>query len=1293
MLISSRGSDQFGGSRLRVFLTGSLLLLAVLTANGADSSDASQTIAVIADRATQGTGVPDLLTVELGQVEGLQTVERAAIRSIVREQTLATALTAAGAAERLELGQLLKADLLVFLRVTRSGTEQYLHCSVSETSVGARLRQAIFTVDDREPDRIAVDCREVVEDTWRHFRAGITQLIAVLPFVSQNLVHDYDSLQSAYPTLLRAALMRIPGVGVLEIEEARSIRRELELTGGELQGRRVPLLVDGTYRIDRDDGTVSLQVSLLDGAGTQRRVVESGLNREETIDLLSGRVVSELLDLAESDEIRPLTRKAQFDALADRASLLSGVAEYAMALSLREAALLINPDSFSQRVNSLYDNAMLWKAGPFRNWRQAAGSQQTDQERLEELQPRLDSMRRGFGHLEFLVAHQMINLREATILLISLNGTTAKVRQAKHPETDKYVFDEWRPVFWRIAEHCLKLDPTHRDGTVHPLIWRLAGSYNSEPTEEWSHQAQFDLFWGHAGRMLLAKPSLPTARDFDWNAWRVLELRRLMPILVSQPMLSAAMVRRFAHLDQSITFNRPTPWFFAGCLVDESHTAALHSAATEFVKEGGQTSIYGQWILLGLELQSGIPTQRFESLRRQVQALGDRTRPHIKPLSSDTYEDRDIVTFPYELEPLLRRHAFRSDASRPGARLRPGVARPPRYGAAQPVNGKRHRPPRNPMSEVDPDPRVTFERLDIPSLWTGMLKCTDQLDVYWNPVTAVVMDQPGKLRTIYRQSGNNRNEQIAGLHWDGVRFWIVTAGSGVQLLTPDGERVGLLLPDGRQDPDDEGVSVDSGTSTRIPPYNVTTMGIVPGHEVESFLSRNGTNFGGLQIHPVEPGRCVAWGRYGPTGRLWFAEVRFDPEQDDPFEVRVFHTATRVGARLPTPAENADIRLTFRPRWRHEMMLDGRRLLLIGRGEIFGQGGRAPLGIDLESFEVRLIPLLTREPPEHIEGTTVLAQSSFGLEKYTRNRDGQSWKQQRIVINSPGAAASRGGFLTWQGSIYSPGPRWTRLEPKSLTTESLTPVAMPLRQRFRNYGISAHYGFVAWNPGDVLHRVFIDAETPPPQDTDSQFGFIPAEYREQHAKAVESIRKNGGFVDSDWTRLRGSSHVRFDGPMWKTFVYLPATWRGGDDGVAAIQDLYNLIDLYIVEAPVTDESMSHVGKVRSLQRLYLCDTEVTDAGLKELWDLRRLSYIRLDGPAGSRHFSDAGLDHLAVLPINVMTLYGPGFTEDSLKTLPSFRVLRAIHAVDTGISLEAQQKLRINGKPVHWTPGIPVSNMY
>ena len=110
--------------------------------------------------------------------------------------------------------------------------------------------------------------------TRQRFPKGIEQIIGVGPFLSQNLLHDFDYLQSGFAALLAQGLSTYPGVAVLEIEEVRAIGRELELSGGELSDRVVPVILEGEYRMSEQARVVTPSAAELDvtvkAAGTDR---------------------------------------------------------------------------------------------------------------------------------------------------------------------------------------------------------------------------------------------------------------------------------------------------------------------------------------------------------------------------------------------------------------------------------------------------------------------------------------------------------------------------------------------------------------------------------------------------------------------------------------------------------------------------------------------------------------------------------------------------------------------------------------------------------------------------------------------------------------------------------------------------------------------------------------------------------------------------------------------------------------------------------------------------------------
>ena len=239
--------------------------------------------------------------------------------------------------------------------------------------------------------------------------------------------------------------------------------------------------------------------------------------------------------------------------------------------------------------------------------------------------------------------------------------------------------------------------------------------------------------------------------------------------------------------------------------------------------------------------------------------------------------------------------------------------------------------------------------------------------------------------------------------------------------------------------------------------------------------------------------------------------------------------------------------------------------------------------------------------------------------------------------------------------------------------------MPLAWRFQRCGESAHHGLVVWNIGDDRpYRARIGVQ-PGPNDLEDAFPFVPKDRRAAHAHAVRKLRALGAKVDTWWHHCgyrrrstrdaqRSGDQTPYNRHYWRTVVYLPRQWQGGDDGLIHLQDLYHLRDLYLIQCDVTDRGLQHVGELSGLEVLFLVETRATDAGLVHLQELKELVACRLEGTAEGREFTDAGLPHLKGLSeLQDLTLYGEGFTDTGWKLLQDeFRLLE-LELLDTAIT--------------------------
>jgi hypothetical protein len=188
-----------------------VLLLAALTAPRHATPAPLTRWAVVAPPAVEKTGTIDLLTAQLSKERGLELVERQDIRRVLQEQELTALGAADGAATRVGIGQLLRADALAVLSVVRAEGKALLSVIVCDCSQGARLAVESFPLPDVDPAATAKEIADIITRTRGRFPSGVQQVVGVSPFISQDLSHEFDRYQVAFCRLLHGVRCRTPG--------------------------------------------------------------------------------------------------------------------------------------------------------------------------------------------------------------------------------------------------------------------------------------------------------------------------------------------------------------------------------------------------------------------------------------------------------------------------------------------------------------------------------------------------------------------------------------------------------------------------------------------------------------------------------------------------------------------------------------------------------------------------------------------------------------------------------------------------------------------------------------------------------------------------------------------------------------------------------------------------------------------------------------------------------------------------------------------------------------------------
>lgn len=271
-------------------------------------------------------------------------VERTAIDKLLKEQTLQAAFGPQGGPKRIQLGKLLKADMLVLVRPVKKTKDPALEVVVSDTARGLRLAVRVVPVTG-DADRDVAALKNAVHAGLKKFREALREVLAVPPFTSTNLGYEHDHLKGAYAKLVEQAALAHPGVVVVELEEAEAIAREIKLADpGATLKRQPPLYLLGDYRHQGRGADLQVSLRLRSTRGGKpigeplARTVAAGnaptVLRQWVGDRLADKAVPRVA----------LDPKVEAKQLAELSRSRQRVADWSEAIVLLEASLLLDPN-------------------------------------------------------------------------------------------------------------------------------------------------------------------------------------------------------------------------------------------------------------------------------------------------------------------------------------------------------------------------------------------------------------------------------------------------------------------------------------------------------------------------------------------------------------------------------------------------------------------------------------------------------------------------------------------------------------------------------------------------------------------------------------------------------------------------------------------------------------------------------------------------------------------------------------------------------------------------------------
>jgi len=1280
-----------------------LLLVCCAPSDAADPSPAAQQpfrrLAVIASKPLVESGLTDLVTVALSQPEeddnaaagdlkldelelgDLELVDREEIDAVLSELELAAGGKTT-TESRLQLGRILKADLLLFLRNRTRGNNAYLEAVISDCRHGTRLHVERFSLgnnpganaakklDDEQLEGLSENIAATVGEVRRRFPEGVRQIVCVAKILCMNFAREPNHYQAGFTRLLENTLLTYPGIAVVELDEAREIGRELALSGDAVADRLVPLLIEGDFvfsrKDDRTEPTVHLEARITDGADVKESFDKRGLSLAAVAKLLTQELPQACVRLAtqESEQAANGNGAAnvekQFQLLTRRADEFATLGYWGHAVALREAALLLKPGDGNQTIGLVTEYYKMMRHESRRDQAFEQYGLDDTGEPWHVLATRLwRSMKR---HTEVAVRRKQIGPQEADQLMQAITTVARNLGmhgmepwrkekpeiQAKisehwfHSPPPPEIRDELHQFFRRVYPAIGKLDEDFAGGSL-----KRAERYHNQGMPAKNYYTLRVRTWeeGMLRNVRSAIDSLHKVAVFHWRG-RVSDgymvdgshsdSSRYYDTVYD--LLTTAPVNGYrCRLDPL-----PVKHWYVPELVEHADKEVTRLAA-RLEKTGRADLIFlARRVILErdvIRLRSSPggsgwkPGERAEAIQQHYEVFG-RAKELYEYVVAEGY--RPYAPLP-KWDPL-------ADLRMVGKRIKDSLD----YLKALPDEAEKdkRRYPRAQMSK--PQIASLVREVSIPGAsdesprW--FVNCDNRFDFLVSGRKIALLNLEGPPRKIfeipqwpagYKEDGQLRRDRegdrITRTSWDGQFLWVATNLTGIYLLDEQGQQV-AHWPRATAKKKDNAVAPDSQTKNLLP-YD-----------------------GFPHFCPIGPGRILVLGferMVDQLPRAWIAVLEYREESAQPPRI------LRIADKKTDSADT--INQTFDPNWLcrwRDPRDEGKQKWLIGRvtktpSHEAPAPDRRPLLVDLATLEVSVCPWIfptlhrqsfvqeifavdasgkiaipTYKGINFIEPPATNKQQGDQTSDDKQPKDNQKWVTDWTGHSSLARPVRHGdmAYIDWS----------TKLFLYSLPDWKLKTVHHPHHRSssFFYLDSSARYGLVA-KASPTTQVKFLD-KAPEHERLAQFYPRVPVDKRKQQDEAIQAIRKLGGRVGTISTR------------SGRTFgVEIGKDWKGGQEGFKHLEAMSRLGLLYVVQVPVTPETMELIGRLTTLDRLVLYETGLTDADVAPLANLKQLERLRLEGTVGGKEFTDAVFQHIDKLPIESLYLYGKGFTEAAI----------------------------------------------
>jgi hypothetical protein len=1267
--------------------------------------------AILSDEPVRISGVSDLLTAELSAAPRLELVERDDLAAALRELEIDNLLGTRSSNSRLQLGQTLKADVLLLLKQVDRGGASFLQWTIAECSLGARLRSSVALLDPEQPERTVLQIVDDVQNTREQFSNGVEHLIAVSPFLSKDLRHDHDQLQHGLATILGESLQAFPGIAVLEIDEARSIAAEQErgTQPGQVEkigrSRIRRLFISGSYSTATTDSATTPSVALTgeppsDSLNTPtaelpiRVRVELAMTdeRDQTQhrvvieDSLDGvlkhfrvEIAGQLLKQGRSPQAPVLTAAQQQQLLADRSQLFSQLGAWSQSIPLREASLLLKTDDEVLRTALVADIRLLMSY----HFRETLRDKSPD--RLTRRADQLALFHRAAPHIEWLIRHRSLSIEDASNLIFE---TCLRLRHHCQPGSDeaKQAIDS---LFWNSAPSLATLGTEiARPEIVGDLIRakdRPAATADRllrvSLTEVRTRDQQVD-YLTYAALSLVLDVS-PHASEFFDNRQgghqmpvddrRTLEdLYRVLTEVIPQDEPRYAVVKALVgvtpqDLITAVRLQRFPAGQFAAFLnrLRETKSDVLH-----FYGDCGE-----------LALRAHLDKQCSDASTAELsQRVDAEIKKWPRNLAVTQIGGHMIAELNQRLAARDRMPAAAGSRGQSNASAVRDAATAQRWANECPIPLK------------DPQSRIRFVPIagPAPDWWEIIpVRQTDdaKLDLVWSRYTVSLMRKPGRLDTIFelakpapgppkhphaavdkliRSLDEELNplpddvDAILDVGCDGELVWIATTKSGIRTVS---------LKDGQQ-------------------WQIDTAIGLPQYKANRYPDSQGQLRSPVLLHPLPGGSCLAIGKQGKYERLWFAWIQLPARGTNAGAsakptLDLIHTATLLPGSTPDGAD--DRHEIFKPSWIIERTDDtGHQTLIVNRGL------RRPLVIDVQDRSISVLPATLPSPglsayPPIVAGNRLLIPQGLELQALPiPDRSSPSWEPEVLYKGHhfEGGVLKRAPHylrepLLQTGDVaWCPGEFWLRVDLQDETVTRLNEEPLRLRDRFEHYGVSAHHGLVAWHRGDRLYRVVPEehseqADDLAPTPSDPPTTLSDAVRAETVQPEITQPQIDQPTADTQFSFVPAVSrlrHARAVQALEQLGAHTDAVWwrgRGPNGPTVYLNSGRSFIErkwftvLWLDENwQGGDDGLRHLSDLHGPLVVYLVDAPVTDLGMATLGRLGAAGKTDIEPPPGRVNYSRSRIAPSGS-GLTFLHLYGTPVTNRGLAELRNLSYLRLL----------------------------------